>query len=258
MALTATATIATKQVIIRSLSMHKPVIVSLPPVNSNIIYSVMKKKDIEAVFTPICDKIKEQGQSTERIIIFCRKYSEVTTLYFFFKRTLKEHFTFPTGSPDLVQNRVVDMYTSCTHSTVKDQIVERFTRESSLRVVIGTIAFGMGVNCPDIRQILHWGISEDVEMYIQESGRAGRDKKASSCVIMYGRRDLDKRATSKGMIAYCLNEEKVCRRVLLFSEFESYNRGSTSCSGCKCCDVCRVECNCNNCTDVLKPFYLLS
>ena len=82
------------------------------------------------------------------------------------------------------------MYTSCAHSSVKTQIVERFTKESFLCVVIGTIAFGMGINCPDIRQVVHWGISDDVEMYIQKSGRAGRDEH-TSCVVMYGKRDLD-------------------------------------------------------------------
>ena len=77
------------------------------------------------------------------------------------------------------------MYTSCTHASVKAKIVERFTKPSSLRVVIGTIAFGMGINCPDIREVIHWGVSDDVEMYIQETGRAGRDSHHSHCILMY-------------------------------------------------------------------------
>ena len=43
------------------------------------------------------------------------------------------------------------------------KIVERFTKPSSLCVVIGTIAFGMGINCPDIREVIHWGVSDDVQ-----------------------------------------------------------------------------------------------
>ncbi len=59
--------------------------------------------------------------------------------------------------------RVVDMFTHCTHASVKKKIVEQFSIESLLRVVIATIAFGMGMNCRDIRQIIHWGIPQDAE-----------------------------------------------------------------------------------------------
>ena len=94
-----------------------------------------------------------------RIIIYCRKYDEVTALYHFFK---DKYFTHPPGSPDLVENRLVDMYTHCTHSSVKDKILAQFLRVSPLRVVIATIAFGMGIDCHDVRQTIHWGVSEDI------------------------------------------------------------------------------------------------
>ena len=72
-----------------------------------------------------------------------------------------------------------------THPTVKVKILEQFTSpSSSLCVVIATVAFGMGVNCPDVRQIIHWGVPEDTEIYIQESGRAGRDGKLA-CVLFF-------------------------------------------------------------------------
>ena len=53
-----------------------------------------------------------------------------------------------------------------------------------LRVMIATIAFGLGINCPDVRQIVHWGVPEDAEVYVQESGRAGRNGQLASTVIM--------------------------------------------------------------------------
>lgn len=199
MALT-TATKSTRRAVIRTLNMHKTVVVSKPPVKNNIIYSVARKMDIYHAFVPICDKLKVEGILMGRIIIFCRKYSEVTTLYYFFKHRLMEHFTYPVAAPDLVQHRLVDMYTSCTHSSVKDKIIEQFTKKSPLRIVIGTIAFGMGIDCPDVRQVIHWGVSDDIEMYIQESGRAGRDGLLSFSLVLYTGRDLDKRTTSQGII----------------------------------------------------------
>ena len=57
--------------------------------------------------------------------------------------------------------------------------MKKFTSTSSLRVVIAIIAFGMGVDCPNVRQIIHWGPPSDIEMYVQESGRSGRDGKVS-------------------------------------------------------------------------------
>ena len=49
----------------------------------------------------------------------------------------------------------------------------------------------MGINCPDIRQVIHWGVPEDPEAYFQESGHAGRDGKHSLAIIMRKKGDLD-------------------------------------------------------------------
>ena len=77
-----------------------------------------------------------------------------------------------------------------------------------------TIAFGMGIDCPDVRQIIYWGVSSDVEMYMQESGRAGRDGKPACAVLFYKKSYLDTRTTTQNMIEYCKNTS-VCRRSVL-------------------------------------------
>ena len=99
---------------------------------------------------------------------------------------MQEEFTEPPGAPNLSRYRLVDMYMSATDKSVKSSIVTSFCKIGSpLRIVICTIAFGMGIDCPDVRQILHWGVSSDVEMYIQESGRGGRDGKPACAVLFY-------------------------------------------------------------------------
>ena len=74
------------------------------------------------------------------------------------------------------------MYTACTHPAVKEQVVDEFCDAcAKLRVVIATIVFGMGLDCPDVRRVIHWGPSEDIEMYLQETGRVGQNGMPSTC-----------------------------------------------------------------------------
>ena len=76
-------------------------------------------------------------------------------------------------------------------------------KESPLRIVIATIAFGMGINCPDVQHVIHWGIPADAEMYMQESGRGGRDGLLSCATILCSPADLDKCYTTELYIRSC-------------------------------------------------------
>ena len=144
------------------------------------------------------------------------------------------------------------MFTHCTHPSVKASVMEWFTKPSSLRVVIATVAFGMGINCPDVRLAFHWGVPEDIEIYIQESVRMGRDGLLSYALIVYGSGDLNKKYTSEQMIKYCVNAESVCRRKLLFEDFAEYTSVGNICVGCKCCDICQIQCKCGNCDQIIS------
>ena len=59
--------------------------------------------------------------------------------------------------------------------TSKEEIFELFTKDSQLRIIVATISFGMGVDCKDVKEVLHVGVPDDVESYIQEMGKAERD-----------------------------------------------------------------------------------
>ena len=81
----------------------------------------------------------------------------------------------------------MDCFTGCTEESVRDIILKQFCTVSCLRIVIATIVFGLGVNCPDIRHVIHFGVPEDIETYVQQVGRAGRDGEVSYCTMLWKR-----------------------------------------------------------------------
>ena len=69
----------------------------------------------------------------------------------------------PIGAQNKALFRMVDMYTACTEPCIQDIVLDRFqSTNSSLRILIATIAFGMGLDCPDIRRIVHRGSPDNI------------------------------------------------------------------------------------------------
>ncbi|HRR62207.1 MAG TPA: RecQ family ATP-dependent DNA helicase, partial [Paludibacteraceae bacterium] len=127
---------------------------------------------------------------------------------------------------------------------------DKFLMEEA-NVIVATIAFGMGIDKPDVRYVIHYDIPKSLEGYYQETGRSGRDGGEGQCIAFYSRKDLDKlrkfmqrKPIAEQEIGYQLlletqayAESSVCRRKLLLHYFgENY-----------------IEENCGNCDNCLKP-----
>jgi len=96
-------------------------------------------------------------------------------VYVYLSRSLGCEVTEPIDATDIQEYCLVDMFISVTDSDHKELIISLFTKPSQLRVVVATVAFGLGIDCLDVRQIAHIGMPDDIESYIQETGRVGRD-----------------------------------------------------------------------------------
>lgn len=114
------------------------------------------------------------------------------------------------------------------------------------QAVVATIAFGLGIDKPDVRFVIHHCVSKSMENFYQESGRAGRDGRKSVCLVLYRLADVFKLSTMVfqdkvglqnlyKVVAYCLDQTS-CRRSLIATHFEENWQGNDC---VEMCDHCR-------------------
>ncbi len=251
-ALTATATRDTRVAIFDALLMNDPHLIMESPNKENIAYVVeymQKSTSLSSYFAWVADDIITKKTAATRTIIYCQTIRQCSVVYSALKNLLQDKIYEDPVNRD-PQRVLLDMLHSCTPNSNKVNILESFQREDGcVRVLVATIAFGMGVDCKKVHRTIHFGPAKNVESYIQESGRAGRDDTQSTAYLLY--QGLQFTHVEKDMKAYINSKE--CRRKFLLSFFDV--KFSPKIPLHLCCDNCSKICNCGlkDCTVLSYP-----
>jgi ATP-dependent DNA helicase RecQ len=173
LALTATATPRVRQDILRSLKMRSPEVVVTSFNRPNLTYRVIPAKEKKHKLPRILDVIRG---SPPPGIVYATTRKECEELAANLRRSGVDAAAYHAGMA----------------SSQRASVQERFMTDE-LGVVVATIAFGMGVDKPNVRFVIHSSVPGSLPAYIQESGRAGRDGESSECVVLYRGADLGRR-----------------------------------------------------------------
>ena len=241
-ALTATASTSTRLKICKSLNMIEPVIITTSPNRINLRYSVIHvEESIVSRFTWLLEELRMEQSNATRTVVFCRSIASCASLYRLFDFTLKDEGYVPRGVIN-VKNALFGMFHSKITDYEQSALLESFSKPDGVcRILFSTIAFGMGLNIPNIYRVIHDGPAESVDHYVQESGRGGRDGHLCE-VVLYLYSGSTRGKISSEMKMYCKNK-KCCRRIQLMECFPGHIEFPQPAH--MCCDICATECLCN-------------
>lgn len=225
-ALTATADETTRQDIIRLLALRDPLVHISSFDRPNIRYTLIEK------FKPTDQLLRfVQDQRGKSGIIYCNSRKKV--------EDAAERLR--------VKGLSVAAYHAGMDNDSREAVQEAFQRDD-LQIVVATVAFGMGINKPNVRFVVHFDIPRNIESYYQETGRAGRDGLPAEAVLFYDpadmawlRRCLDEKPEGplQDIERHKLNamnafaEAQTCRRLVLLNYF-----GEGKQQPCANCDIC--------------------
>lgn len=228
-ALTATATEQVKKDIIKNLGLKKPEIFTTSFDRKNIFLEVQPKKSGES---QVIDFLK--NHKDESGIIYCTSRRQVDELFVSLKKKGYSVLNYHAGLPDDVRGEHQQLFI-----------------EDKVKIIVATVAFGMGIDKPNVRFVINFDLPKSIEEYYQEIGRAGRDGQPAWALLLYTYADVHKiryfftdmadptkaEMKLKSMVNFASGNS--CRRKALLNYFgEKYEATTGEADGSWCCDIC--------------------
>ena len=228
-ALTATATEQVKKDIIKNLGLKKPEIFTTSFDRKNIFLEVQPKKSGES---QVIDFLK--NHKNESGIIYCTSRRQVDELFVSLKKKGYSVLNYHAGLPDDVRGEHQQLFI-----------------EDKVKIIVATVAFGMGIDKPNVRFVINFDLPKSIEEYYQEIGRAGRDGQPAWALLLYTYADVHKiryfftdmadptkaEMKLKSMVNFASGN--TCRRKALLNYFgEKYEATTGESDGSWCCDIC--------------------
>ncbi|KAJ7953333.1 ATP-dependent DNA helicase [Quillaja saponaria] len=212
-ALTATATQRVQNDLMEMLHIPKCVKFVSTINRPNLFYMVRQKSSVgKVVIDEIAEFIQQSYSNNESGIVYCFSRKECEQV----AKELRE------------RGISADYYHADMDVNAREKVHMRWSN-SKLQVIVGTVAFGMGINKPDVRFVIHHSLSKSMETYYQESGRAGRDGLPSECLLYFRPGDVPRQSSmvfyeNTGLqnlydiVRYCQSKRQ-CRRSAFFRHF---------------------------------------
>ena len=194
----------------------------------NLTYRVVQKKNPQVMLADfLCRHRNESG------IVYCMSKKETEEIAYDLQKKGFKALAYHAGLPRPMRAGVQDAFL-----------------RNTAQIICATVAFGMGIDKPDVRFVIHYDLPKTVESYYQETGRAGRDGKTAECILFYSRGDYARVRSMlehdeggersirialkklRDMVDYC--ETTSCRRAFLLSYFGEI----TVAGNCGSCDNC--------------------
>lgn len=244
LALTATATKSTRDTICHSLGMNNCTYVNVEANKPNIRYAVLDvNADHRKNFRWLIDELLTNEINTERHIIFCHRADDMYKLFQFFSLTMGDKQYSGTNIDTFDDTtRLFAMYHQDTDVEIQSTVKESFSQDGTIRVLFCTIAFGMGLDVKAVNNVIHYGPASDIDDYLQESGRGGRNEYVQSHALLLNPKGSTRGSNiSKDMRNY-IKENNKCKRVQLMEQLMDKPKALEMLHNC--CSFCASKCFC--------------
>ena len=207
-ALTATASFDTMEIIKKDLCFSDCLEIIVSPNKLNIRYDIIdiKNDDVRENFEWLIQLLEKHGINTPRMIIFFRKVDHMSIVYKHVINCLGKmaYHNYQENGRNDDRNRLIDMFHMKTSDVVKSSICKSYDDPAGhIRVVLCSTSFSMGLDVKGVDSVLHYGPANSLEDYIQETGRAGRSKNENChAILLQYKRSLSSRNILPEMKTY--------------------------------------------------------